>query len=100
MATPTLHFFPTITNAVVGTSAAGATMLTLTLDGVGTVEITLEQLLRPKRFAKAILKQTGVVVQPPQPAVWKMWLVSCVRQARLRGDVVAPPPPAPFLFGD
>jgi hypothetical protein len=76
--------FPTFTNAVVGTSARGATILILTLDGVGTVEITLEQLLRPKRFARAVFKQTGVVVQPPQLAVWNYWLVSCVRQARAR----------------
>jgi hypothetical protein len=83
--------FPTITNAVVGTSARGATMLTLTLENVGTIEITLEQLLRPKRFARAVFKQTGIVVQPPQPAVWKMWLVSCVQQARAREAVAVPP---------
>jgi hypothetical protein len=64
------------------TSGRGSTVLTLTLDNVGTVEVTLEQLLRPKRFAKAVLKQTGAVVVPPPAHAWRLWLTTCVRQAR------------------
>jgi hypothetical protein len=78
MATP----FPTITTAMVGTSARGSTVLTLTLENVGKVEVTLEQLLRPKLFAKAVLKQTGRAVTLPPKAHWHGWLNGCVAQAR------------------
>ena len=64
------------------TSGRGSTVLTLTLDNVGTVEVTLEQLLRPKLFAKAVLKQTGRAVTLPPKAHWHGWLNGCVAQAR------------------
>jgi hypothetical protein len=81
MARPSPHF-PTITAATVGTSARGATVLILTLAGIGKIEVTLHQLLRPKRFAKAVLDQTGITLHPPQPSTWRLWLTQCVLKAR------------------
>lgn len=77
--------FPAITRAVLGANHRGS-VLTLTLADVGMVEVTMRELLHPKRFARAVRKQTGVALQPPPVDTWRLWLTSCVQQARAKSE--------------
>jgi hypothetical protein len=73
--------FPIITGARYGANRRGP-VLFLTLDGVGAVELTPRQLLHPKRFTKAVLKQSEAELHPPPAHVWRAWLHSCLQRAR------------------
>jgi hypothetical protein len=70
-----------ITDARCGTSHRGPVLI-LTLAGVGVVEVTPRDLLRSKRFCKAVFRQTGHVLEPMANSAWQAWLSECVQQAR------------------
>jgi hypothetical protein len=73
--------FPNIIAAQYGASRRGPAVF-LTLEGVGTVEITLRELLQPRRFVRAVYKQTGRVLEAPPKGDWHNWLNACVARAR------------------